>query len=340
MGKARVATIGVAIALVAALAGCSLLEGGRVLDILSEDNSVRQELTLVSDEVEAMPNVESVSSSYDPTAVPPATSELLPPTQVEMRVSVDNTADLVPIAETVRAAYTSGDLAGKTQTLVVALNGTVLLEQSFFGMTAGALEADVRFRAAVAGTIHFPLSLQVNDDYPILASPSEQGLRSLLSSYEDVLLIPTPAERRFLWQLPGLTILGPLPAVQYVRVLDELAKSVPLQSYGGDAADPRAGLSLRVGVGTGGDIPGFALPSPAGDDRKAIAVAATIASSGLSPVTFEYAHDDSFAAVHFGECSDGVADGQYDVGFIDALASVGVPVTAAANLGLCAGIAQ
>jgi hypothetical protein len=167
-----------------------------------------------------------------------------------------------------------------------------------------------------------------------LVAYDEEALHGLLEHYDEVLGSASPAGDGVSWQLPGLTVLGELPPVEFVRVVAEVAKTVPLQSTWGDV-DPTPGFSLWVA--DGGVAPLYGLS--AGDDVVVVAARA-IVDAGVEPASFEHPTPAAYGAVHFGECPGGVADGQYDAEFIDALASEGVPVSTAANLGICERIAQ
>ena len=338
MGFRRLTAGAVVLMVLPLVAGCSLLDGGRVLELLGQDGAVREELSAIADALESLPGVESVGQSYDYGEG----AEY----QLDLIVDVTGSADLVPIAEAVRVGYSRGELASLTQRLLISAPTGGLVTQTDFSMTAHDLARDLDYRASVSLAIDAQLSMRLagalfgDEQYSrVIGSPEPETTEALIEHYADVVRIADSSVSSHSWDLPGLWTSGSLPPLPYLTLLGELAHIVPLHPYNGaGVASATDGIALW-----GGDVAGWQTAHGfqllLGEDQPAtvVAVARAISDSGVVPVSLQYPHGDSFGAVHFGDCAYGPQEGQYAESFVVELAGAGVPVTVTDNLGLCAG---
>ena len=345
MGIRRLSALVVAVATVAALSGCSLLESGRVLDILGADNDVRQRLSAIADDVKQLPGVNSVHNSYDYAARADHVQGMADEYQLELRVDVAAGTDVTAVAESVRSGYIDEEFAAFTKRLIVVAGESHLVEQISFAMTASELALDVGYHSGVSRAIGKNVTMTLGDADSEVGgysrsfwSDDEELTDALIENYADVVALPDPSMSSHSWNLPGLWVFGALPAPAYLALLGDIGELVPFRSTVDEWDHPVVGVSLGSGDMAGwSQSPSFLVTLEKHRLPVVAAVARAIAESGVAPVTLEYPQSDRYNVVRFGVCENGVAKADEHGAFVEQLAAEGVPVTVIGNAGSCAG---
>jgi hypothetical protein len=352
MGIRRLTAALVVLALVPALAGCSLLESGRVLDILGSDNDARQELSAVADRLRALPGVERVEQRFDAGVVANPMSSSVQESQVTLEVTVRDefaAADLGELAELVRAGLASDTLIKYSEVLTVAGSSGPLLEQAYFGMTEEALAQDIDYVSSVRAAIDAPLALGLLTGLEaydrVVRFGDAATTAALLEDYEAVRAITAPTAGLPRYSLPGFEASGGLPEPEYALLLQRIAAALPL-SYWADEDEPAAGgVALWSRGGSEHIEPPSLSFSPAMNSAGeyvevvgwdgVIEVAGLAAASGIQGVSVIHSTSENYGAVHFGACANRAQASDGDQAFVDRLAADGLPVTLSANGGFC-----
>ena len=344
MGIRRLSGLVVAIATIVALCGCSLFEGGRVLDILGEDNDVRERLSAIADDVAKVAGVSSVNHSYDYAARTDHVHGAADEYQLELRVEVTAGADVARVADAVRRGYSDEGLGRFTKRLLVVAGEGRLIEQLTFAMAASELALDVHYRAAVSAAIGGDLTMtladadSVGEAYSRLFSTHDTEVTdALIENYADVVVLADPSTSSHSWDLPGLWVFGALPSPAYLKLLGDLGDIVPFRSNADEWEHPVDGVSLGSGDRAGwAQGPSFLVTLERHHLPVVADVARSIAESGVAPVTLEYPHGDRYNVVRFGDCQYGTENADEQGAFVEQLATEGVPVTVIENAGSCA----
>lgn len=304
------------------LSACSLVgDGGTVIGFLGEDAAQSDRMRSLVSDLEALPGVAVADGRFESATAQPGPV---------LEVEAEPAATPEQLAAVVVRASTdySGEWSAFVGTMRVAVSAGSLLTVTDFSRSDADVAAEITYWKAVEKVVGSPLALELQPQQGDLASsrsrlsaaPSQGDVtRSVLDNYEELLAVePPPLGPGQLW-LPGFSVSGELPPVEYVEVLGDIADEVSIRDVAKDDAEgvefawparPDAtenpGALYAVFVGgieystDGSGSPGW---------QHLVRAAGVLADAGLDRATFSFLRDDETVAFHLGDCADTVAPG-------------------------------